>query len=120
MGFPTNIEMCRYVLDSVFAQGYTEYKEGYKRDRSITFAESFWHGFSDKLVERFKENSQQAEELVVYDPVRNYFNEITMGRSIMMSFSSSNKAGVEAGNSAADKVQIRSGVGASQKGNLLE
>lgn len=119
LGYETNLEVCVFALDSVFNQAYVEYRKGYRIDRSITYAESFWMAFSQKLQERFKENIQHSEGLVIYDPVKQEFDQMTKGLSGSFSFNGANQAGVNAGRETANSVELRKGVVATEGGKFL-
>lgn len=119
MGFETNLEVCKFALDSVFNQAYIEYRKGYKTDRSITFAEAFWHSFSTQMQERFKETCIHSEGLVVYDAVKQKFEEMTGGNSTSIHFNAYNAAGFNAGKETANNVELRKGVVATEGGKFL-
>lgn len=69
VGFKTNIEIASYACDVLLKQGLTDFREGYKKVRSIGYAVTFWNGFAEGLQRRFTKLSNETA-IVLYDKVK--------------------------------------------------
>jgi len=81
IGFPANITVAKFALDSILAQGILEARAKYKQYRTVTFGMSFWSGFKIGLYEKFGTQSNHTEEtgLAVYDKVRAFVKSLSTG-----------------------------------------
>lgn len=118
-GYPTNLKVAKYALDSILQQGALEYKAVYRANRSTLGGLEFWDGFAYGLQRKFESfSSKEANSaLVVYDPVERYTKERSGGSFNLSSFDGSSR---EAGIAAGLRAEIRSGITSTNKGNLLK
>lgn len=118
MGFKTNIEITKFGLDSLLAQGAIDARREYKKFRTVTFGLSFWSGFSDGLNTKFGKVKDQTETgIELYDKVKEKLNEKCKG-----TFSPDNYSGVarEIGFRSGTDAQIRSGIATQSSGKLIQ
>lgn len=117
IGFQTNIDITRFAMDSILAQGIVEAKIAYRQYRTTTFGDSFWEGFALGLHKKFGAFKDNAEGLVVYDKVKQYVKSLTSGT---YKPDRSNQLAHRAGFEAGQKVELRKGLTHSNTGKLLK
>lgn len=117
VGFPSNIEIAAYALDSLIAQGILDAKREYKKFRTITFGQSFWSGFTQGLNQKFNPYYEIGKGLVVYDPVKQW-----MADNIKGTFALNYTDGIakETGIKSGLRAEIRQGLNQSKnEGKLI-
>lgn len=99
VGFKTNVDIARYALDSILAQGVATIRAEYKKYRTITFSVSFWSGYLIGLTEKFKTNLSNSKDIVVYDRVKQFLKNIAGDKPISADLTSgiAYQTGYEAG-----------------------
>jgi hypothetical protein len=118
-GYPTNLKIAQYALDSIFAQGFIEYKAAYKKHRSAMIGLEFWDGYAFGLQRKFDQfaSRESNNALAIYDPVAQYAKDRSAGTFSLSNFEGdARSAGIEAGMRA----EIRSAITSSSKGSLLK
>ena len=116
IGFPANIEITKFSLDSLLNQGMIDGKAAYKQFRTITFWPGFWSGFALGLNQKFSPKADEELGITVYDKVKQYVNNIaksTMTPDLIDGVAKS--VGIESGL----KAELRSGITQSNTGKLL-
>lgn len=116
-GFKTNIEVLKYIFDTLIAQGQFDYRVEYSKRREISFSTSFWQGFGKGLDERFQKKNLDEKAIAIYDAVRDLFNMKVKG--IAMSGGSSTAGGFDIGKKSATEAQLNPAVSKGNGGNLL-
>lgn len=116
-GYPTNIEITKFALDSLIAQGLLDMKRDYKKFRTITFAQSFWSGFARGIQNKFGKIQEQNTGIILYDAVKAHIDKLASGHYHGKSHDGvAFNSGFESGSNAS----IRSGIGSSNQGKLLK
>jgi len=118
-GFKTNIEVLKYGLDSILNQAKIDYQNGYRIHRTISFDETFWSAFSTTLNNRFRENINQSNGLVIYDPVHAKAQTNSEGSFDSQSGTSSH-SGTLAGQESGQNINLVSGIQSGNQGKLLK
>ena len=118
LGFKANIEITKFALDSLLAQGSIDARIQYRKFRTVTFGLSFWAGFADGLKNKFGPSGKENDEvgIILYDKVLDHLKSITNG-----AFYGENHSGVarESGFKSGMDASIRSGLTTSNSGKLL-
>jgi len=116
LGFKTNIEITKFALDSLLAQGNIDARREYRKFRTVTFGLSFWRGFADGLKVKFAKEKSNEIGLELYDKVKEKLDSITTG-----TIDTAKEDGVarESGFQSGISSQIRSGINTSNSGKLL-
>lgn len=65
-GFPTNIDIALYTFGVVVQQGQSEFRKGYLKHRSITYAEGYWAGFVKAFTDRYKDEIARSMNNLIY------------------------------------------------------
>lgn len=115
-GFFANVRMTSYALDCILNQAQVEYREGYKKAKSITFSHGFWEGFTRRLRERFTQLAEVGNALVVYDPIQAAKANL---KTALIKGISASEAAYTHGANVADSVQIRKPIAHGDSGKLL-
>lgn len=116
MGFSTNIEVAQYVCDSILNQGIRDYREAYRKERSLSFGTAFWAGFAKGLAQKFNRETLETG-LILYDKVKEEFTKKVSFVRIDMDHTTA--AGSEIGIQSAKQSTINQGISAA-RGNLLK
>ena len=120
VGFPTNVKIATFALDSILAQGIIEARNEYKKFRTVTFGKSFWGGFAIGLYRKFSKYSNDKEEtgITVYDKVKEYLKSIASGEFSFNAESDgiAKNIGIEAGLRA----ELRQAITSENTGKLLQ
>jgi Protein of unknown function (DUF2786) len=116
VGFSANIEITRFALDSLLAQGLADARSEYKKYRTVGFGQSFWSGFASAIAQKFGPAKETSKGIIVYDKVRNYINSIASGSYESKSFSGE---AYSSGHSAGMKAELRKGLESKNTGKLL-
>lgn len=117
IGYPTNIEITRFALDSIITQGLYESKLAYRQYRTTTFGESFWKGFADGLYDKFNSFKEQSKGIVVYDKIKQHVNSLASGT---YRAPTANELAQGAGFAAGQKAEIRRAVENTNQGKFLK
>jgi len=117
IGFPTNVEIVRFAMDSIIQQGLAEAKIEYRKYRTTTFGDSFWKGFAAGLYSKFGNYSKDEAGLVVYDDVKQFANSKATG-----TYRSQDDNGLaqSSGYAAGQRVELRRGIESNNTGKLLK
>lgn len=117
VGFPVNIEIAKFALDSILAQGLIESRVQYKKFKTVSFGPSFWKGFTIGLNKKFHSYSAEKDGIVVYDKVKEFLKSISKG--VFENPEVMDGVAVESGINAGLKAEIRHGINAANTGKLL-
>lgn len=113
VGFRTNIDVAKYALDSILAQGIAKARLEYKKFRTITFGFSFWSGYTLGLTEKFGSSLEKSKDIVIYDRVRAALPKDTFSGTLTdgVAFNTGHQAGLEA--------ELRKPIESTNSGKLL-
>lgn len=121
IGFKTNIEIARFAIDSLIAQGLIDAKREYKKYRTITFMASFWTGFKEGLHRKFGKMEEENKGIVLYDKVKQYVDSLASGASFAGRSTDgvAYQSGFNSGQNASIRSAINSSSGAASSGKLI-
>lgn len=121
IGFPTNIEIATFAIDSILNQLNADCKEGIKKHRSLSFAAAFWDSAASTIRKRFTQHKEVGKGLILYDHARAFVDEKypKLGK-YSANLNSSSLHGLESGRISGNAAQIRHGVQSHERGNLLK
>lgn len=118
VGYKPNIQMVQYGMDVVLRQGISEYREAYKRVRSLTFGASFWQGFAYGLCEKFKiVRTDEERGLVLYDRVKANMEARKLGSYVAEMGGSTNE--FQSGKTAGENVTLNRPIHAGNGGKFI-
>lgn len=116
-GFKINIEVLKYILDTLISQGQFDYRVEYSKRREISFSSAFWTGFGKGLDARFSKKNLEEQAIELYDRVKAVFEKQVRYESIEVGRSTAQ--GFEAGHKSATEAQLNPAVSTS-RGSLLK
>lgn len=117
MGFPTNLVIAEYVIESLFTQGWNDYRRDIpETDKNAGTCMNFWRGFRQGLATKFNPIESINESTVgieLYNKVKDVFKSRITG--FIKSGGGSSSGGFSEGHRSAIESQIRSAI--AQKSN---
>lgn len=116
VGYPANIEIAKFAIDSIVNQALCEAKVEYKKHRSTLFNYAFYSGYTIGLRKKFDASHQAAEGIVVYDAVKQYVQDNTKGNFASESFDGD---ALNSGINAGLRAELRKGIATSGSGKLI-
>lgn len=118
-GFRVNCQVATHAIDTLLAQGLSDYRREYAKYRTTGFAITFWTGFGQGLDQRFAQlDAESSAALVVYDSVKVEFAKRTKVSRIKVA--TSNAKGILLGKESALTAQLRKGVEVGNAGKQLK
>ncbi len=117
-GFPTNLEIIKYTCDCILIQGISDYKEAYKKYRTIGLKPVFWNSFAIAIYDKFGKLKNNEPGLVLYDKVDEAAN--LAYKLVNMPAISIGSYGEESGRQSGQNAQIRPGIKTNQQGRMIE
>lgn len=118
-GYPTNLQIADYAIDSIINQLNSDLKEEAKKHRTISFSAAFWQSASEELSRKFVAQSKIGTGLVLYDKVKDYIYQSCKIVPTDAVHGSTYSAGFSSGQDSARKAQIRSALSSNSGGKLL-
>ena len=116
-GFITNLDIARFALDSIFAQGSIEARIAYKKYRTTTFGDSFWRGYAIGIHEKFSQYKEASNGIALYDKVKAHRNQLAQGTFKPLP---ADTFAQESGRNAGLRAELRRGITQSNTGKLLK
>lgn len=116
-GFKTNIEVLKYIFDTLIQQGMFNYRVEYSKRREISFSTAFWTGFGKGLDERFKKENLSEQAIVLYNKVKEVFESRV--KYVNTEIGTSTAGGFDIGKKSAIEAQLNPAVSKENGGNLL-
>jgi len=116
VGYPANIEIAKFAIDSIINQAIIEARIEYKKYRSTLFNYEFYTGYVEGLRKKFAKSSSDSQSITVYDPIKQYVADNTKGSFAGESF---NGDAINSGIEAGLRAELRKGLNTSNTGKLL-
>lgn len=117
-GFETNCEIADYAINSLFTQGWYDYRVN-TSFKSAGTCINFWNGFFQGLLRKFNKNELDTNALILYDKVKDEFmKKVKLRQSSNPGGSTS--GGFSQGYSSAMNASIKPALKGQNKGNLLK
>lgn len=116
-GFKTNIEVLKYILDTLINQGMFDYRVEYSKRREISFSTAFWTGFREGLNARFQKKNLDEKAIILYDKVKEQFQSRV--KMVSVEYGNSTAGGFDIGKKSAIEAQLNPAVSKGNGGNLL-
>ena len=113
-GFKTNIELTKYALDAILAQGQRDYRVAYREARSVTFSQAFWSSFSDALFDKFNQLNTNTKGIILYNKVKEEIDKLGLRR-----ISDPNTLSAREGYESGKNTVINPGIQSGNLGKLL-
>ena len=117
-GFKSNLEITRFALDSLLAQGLADYRIEFKKYKSAMFGLEFWSGFGIGIERKFKSFGSKSDNsaLVIYDRVLERVKSLANSSFQIQTF---NGNAIQSGIDAGLRAEIRKGLTQTNQGKLI-